>query len=279
MQMASAQSLVVEALDGTTQVYDMAAIAQTDVWVWKDGMAMKTTQADSMTFVQPNLVIADVYHDGSETEYNYVDLGLTSGTKWATCNVGATKPAEFGYYYAWGETDTKETYYLSTYLDGQITSSSDYGTDKDALKGVINAGTQYDAAKANWGGKWRIPTKDQFDELMSQCYWVWTESYNNSKVKGYIVYKAKTSSDKGMHILKNSIPSSSYKLSDAHIFLPAAGYRKGGDLCLAGSDGDYRSSSLSDHPGDAWCAFLISNDVSLSDVYRYYGQSVRAVFK
>ena len=151
MQMASAQSLVVEALDGTTQVYDMAAIAQTDVWVWKDGVAMKTTQADSMTFVQPNLVIADVYHDGSETEYNYVDLGLTSGTKWATCNVGATKPAEFGYYYAWGETDTKETYYLSTYRDGQITSSSDYGTDKDALKGVINiAGTQYDAAKAKW---------------------------------------------------------------------------------------------------------------------------------
>ena len=165
----------------------VAAIAQTDVWVWKNGMPIKTSQADSMTFVQPNLVIADVYHDGSETEYNYVDLGLTSGTKWATCNVGATKSEEFGYYYAWGEIDTKETYYLSTYLDGQITSSSGYGTDKDALKGVINAGTQYDAAKANCGGKWRIPTKDQFDELMSQCYWVWTGNYNSSNVSGYIL--------------------------------------------------------------------------------------------
>ena len=142
----------------------VAAMAQ--FYVCKDGVVVYKIDdgiADSITFIEPNFSkVTDFYHDGSETEYNYVDLGLPSGTKWATCNIGATKPEEFGYYYAWGETDTKETYYLSTYLDGQITSSSDYGTDKDALKGVINiAGTQYDAAKANWGGKWRIPTKDQ----------------------------------------------------------------------------------------------------------------------
>lgn len=258
----------------------VAAIAKTDVWVWKNGMPIKTSQADSMTFVQPNLVIADVYHDGSETEYNYVDLGLTSGTKWATCNVGATKPEEFGYYYAWGETDTKETYNLSTYLDGQITSSSDYGTDKDALKGVINiAGTQYDAAKANWGGKWRIPTKDQFDELMSQCYWVWTGNYNSSNVSGYIVYKAKNSSDKGVKIYEGETSSSSYSLSDAHIFLPAAGFCRS-SLSGTGTHGFYWTSSLyADNPEFVWFFSFASTGVGNVTDYRYYGESVRAVFK
>ena len=60
----------------------MAAVAQTNVWVWKNGVAVKTTLADSITFAEPNLT--DFYHDGTEDRYNYVDLGLTSGTKWAT---------------------------------------------------------------------------------------------------------------------------------------------------------------------------------------------------
>ena len=134
----------------------------------------------------------------TENGHEYVDLGLTSGTKWATCNVGANKPQDYGDYYAWGEVTTKSTYNWSTYLDGNMSSYSDCGTDKDALKGVTDiAGTEYDAAKANWGGKWCMPTKAQQDELRSECYWVWTSSYNNSNVAGYIVYKAKNSSDKG----------------------------------------------------------------------------------
>ena len=83
----------------------LAAIAQTDFWVWKDGVAKKTIPADSITFAEPNF--ADLYHDGSEAGYNYVDLGLTSGTKWATMNLGAKTPQDYGNYYAWGETDTK----------------------------------------------------------------------------------------------------------------------------------------------------------------------------
>ena len=191
-----------------------------------------------------------VFKSGTENGHDYVDLGLTSGTKWATCNVGASNPQDYGNYYAWGETTTKSTYSESTYLDGQITGYLDYGTSKDALNGMTDiAGTQYDAAYVNWGGKWRMPTKTQQDELLNECYWVWTESYNNSNVKGYIVYKAKTSSDKGQQIYKNGTPSASYSLSDAHIFLPAAGYRLDGDLSNAGFRGSYWSSSLNTgHP-------------------------------
>jgi len=259
-------------------IVSVAAVAQTDVWVWKDGVAMKTTQADSITFAEPSF--GDLYHDGSEAGYNYVDLGLTSSTKWATMNVGASKAQDYGNYYAWGEVTTKETYNWSTYLDGNIASSEDCGTDKDALKGVINiAGTQYDVAKANWGGKWRMPTLAQQNELINECYWVWTESYNGSNVKGCIVYKAKNSSDKGQQIYKNGTPSSSYSLSDAHIFLPAAGYRSGGGLSNAGSNGDYWSSSLyTDYPYYAWSVHFYSDFVyDYYNVNRYDGRSVRAV--
>lgn len=231
-----------------------------------------------------------VFKSGTENGHDYVDLGLTSGTKWATCNVGASNPQDYGNYYAWGETTTKGTYNWSTYKYGsnynQLTkycNSSSYGKD-----GFTDTKTTLDlsddAAAANWGGKWRMPTKVQQDELRNECYWVWTESYNGSNVKGYIVYKAKTSNDKGKKIYSSGTPSASYSLSDAHIFLPAAGYHRfDGDLSYAGSDGFYWSSSLySDFPYFpyyAWCLDFDSGYVDYgSDIgYRYYGLSVRAV--
>ena len=275
-----------------------AAMAQTDIWCWQDGAATKKAATDSVTLAKPaSLGDILVWKDGVsaklaatdsitftnpylENGREYVDLGLTSGTKWATMNLGAENPQDYGGYYAWGETTTKETYYWSTYLDGNISSKSDCGTDKDALKGVTDiAGTQYDAAAANWGGKWRMPTREQQDELRNECYWVWTESYNNSNVKGYIVYKAKTSSDKG----KNSgTPSASYSLSDAHIFLPAAGFRKGGGLGYAGSYGlCWSSSQRAGYPDNAWCVCFSFNSGDVNDYHddRYYGMPVRAVFK
>lgn len=228
-----------------------------------------------------------VYKSGTQDGHDYVDLGLTSGTKWATCNVGANKPQDYGDYYAWGEVTTKEICNWSTYKYGsaynQLTkycSSSSYGKD-----GFTDTKTTLDlsddAAYVNWGGKWRMPTKEQQDELRNQCYWVWTDSYNNSNVKGYIVYEAKTSSDKGVKIYEDETPSSSYKLSDAHIFLPAAGVRGDDGLRRAGSDGYYWSSSLlTDFPGDAWGVNFDSGYVEEDDFYgggRDYGRSVRAV--
>ena len=224
---------------------------------------------------------------GKERGHSYVDLGLPSGTLWATCNVGAATPQDYGNHYAWGEVTTKENYSWYTYLDGNISSDSDWETDKDALKGVFDiAGTQYDAAAANWGGKWRMPTKAQLGELRGQCYWVWTENYNGSNVKGYIVYKAKTSSDKGQKIYKDGTPSSSYSLSDAHIFLPAAGFRDDSpyyDSTSVWRVGYYRSSSLNstdfpDFAWEAWTLYIDSNEVTFQYVSsRYNGYSVRAV--
>ena len=260
-----------------------SVLAMSQFYVCKDGAVVYKLDddvADSITFTEPKFSkVTDVYHDGTEAGYNYVDLGLTSGTKWATMNVGAKTPQDYGNYYAWGEVTTKETYKWNTYLDGNIASESDCGTSKDALNGITDiAGTQHDAAFVNWGGKWRMPTYDQQTELRNECYWVWTSSYNNSNVKGYIVYKAKNSSDKGKKIYKNQTPSSSYKLSDAHIFLPAAGSREYGELDGAGSYGRcYSSSLVTDYPFSAWSVYFNSGSVSSSYGVRCVGQSVRAV--
>ena len=228
---------------------------------------------------------SSVFKSGTENGHDYVDLGLTSGTRWATANVGAKTPQDYGNYYAWGEVTAKEVYngetynYHSDYDElTKYCSKSSYGKD-----GFTDTKTTLDlsddAAYVNWGGKWRMPTKTQQDELLNECYWVWTDNYNNSNVKGYIVYKAKSSSDKGKYVRKGGTPSSSYKLSDAHIFLPAAGSRDFGDLYGAGSNGYYWSSSLfTDYPSNAWDVHFLSSGY-VYDYYdgRYLCQSVRAV--
>jgi len=225
---------------------------------------------------------------GKERGHSYVDLGLPSGTLWATCNVGAATPQDYGNYYAWGEITTKETYTWDTYKYGsagnqlvKYCDNSEYGKD-GFTDNKTTLELSDDAAYMNWGGKWRMPTYDQQEELMSQCYWVWTNSYNGSNVAGYIVYKAKSSSDKGKKIYKNGTTSSSssYTLSDAHIFLPAAGYYyHDGGLDYVGSDGIYWSSFLGTHYSEcAWLILFYSGDVyTTTTTRRFCGQSVRAV--
>ena len=224
-----------------------------------------------------------VFKSGTESGHDYVDLGLTSGTKWATANVGASKPEEFGNYYAWGEVTTKSAYDWSTYkftTDGGETftkycSRSSYGKD-DFTDTKTTLDLSDDAAYVNWGGKWRMPTDEQQRE---QCYWVWTGSYNGSGIGGYIVYKVKAEADKGVTIEKYMSPLSSYSLSDAHIFLPAAGCRSDDGLDDAGSGADYWSSSLrTDYPFDAWHISFYVDFVDYGFIDgRYYGRSVRAV--
>lgn len=281
-----------------------AAMAQTDIWCWQGGAATKKAASDSVTLAKPaSLGDILVWNDGVsakltatdsitftnpylENGREYVDLSLTSGTKWATMNIGAENPQDYGGYYAWGETTTKETYNWRTYKYGsasdQLTkycSNSPYGKD-----GFTDSKTTLDlsddAAYVNWGGKWRMPTDEQQTELRNECYWVWTENYNGSNVKGYIVYKAKGEADEGKYEYKGKTPSSSYSLSDAHIFLPVAGYRYGGVLNYAGSRGYYWSSSLStDFPNNAWYVDFGSGYVYDYGGNRSYGRSVRAVFK
>jgi hypothetical protein len=100
---------------------------------------------------------------GLNTSAKAVDLGLPSGTKWASCNVGATKPEELGAYYAWGETETKSSFNWNNYVhsDGSKNTSHDIGSDI--------SGTEYDVAHVKWGKEWRMPTRDQCKELIDNC--------------------------------------------------------------------------------------------------------------
>ncbi|MBE6313030.1 MAG: hypothetical protein E7076_07760 [Bacteroidales bacterium] len=241
--------------------------------------------------------------DGTHNGFAYVDLGLPSGLKWAISNVGAANPWDCGDYFAWGETVPKDIYDLSTYLNGNITESKEFGTDKDLLLDVVDiSGSEYDAARANMKGKWRIPNGAEFRELMNNCYWEWTDDYNGKGVAGCIVYKVKDATDKekmkcadgyvygrndyGKIISKDekyrSALAASYSLADIHIFLPVTGFREGKDE-LEKQGGNYWSSSLSFNILFLDCVYYLTfNDVAVGVYddygYRFVGHSVRAVY-
>ena len=141
-------------------------------------------------------------HEGHE----WVDLGLPSGLKWATCNVGASNPEDYGDYYAWGELSTKDEY-----------TESNCSTYEKSI-GIISGNPHYDVARAKWGGNWRMPTRTEFEELIRNCTWEWTTKggHNGYKVTG---------------------PNGN------SIFLPAAGYRGGADTYNAESYGFYWSAT------------------------------------
>ena len=212
-----------------------------------------------------------------------VDLGLTSGNLWATCNVGAINPWDYGYYYAWGETQTKNNYILETYkyCNGSNKSFTKYNVNADY--GTVDNKTilepSDDAATVVLGAEYSMPTVEDWKELDSLCYWVWTNNYNGTSVAGYIIYKAKSEHDKGRIIIDDGTPSVSYSLSDAHIFLPAAGWRNDSGLNSAGFSGNYWSSSLDESkPSCARNCDFSSRGVGPSMTSgRFVGLSVRPV--
>ena len=172
--------------------------------------------------------------------HEYIDLGLPSGLKWATCNVGASSPSDYGSYFAWGETYTKEEYTV----ENCHTWSKTFGN--------IAGNVEFDAARANWGGSWRMPTKTECEELLNNCQWTFITigNHNGYKVIG---------------------PNGNY------IFLPAAGCRYGTSLdSSCGSKCCYWSSSP-DEPNSSWGLFLSSSRRFVGRKARRYGQSVRAV--
>ena len=191
---------------------------------------------------------------------DYVDLGLPSGTKWATCNVGADSPEDYGDYFAWGETTPKDTYDWSTYQYGDGSSStltkycnnSGYGYEgfTDDLTTLL---PEDDAATANWGPDWRMPTKAEWQELLDNTTVTWT---TQNGVSGRLFTAANGNS----------------------LFLPAAGYRDNSSLYNAGSDGFYWSSSLdTDHPFHAGDFAFKSDGCNMYGNTRFYGFAVRPV--
>ena len=178
-----------------------------------------------------------------------VDLGLPSGLLWATCNVGAETPEEPGDYFAWGETEPKDTYNWSTYQHYNGSDLTKY-TKSDGLTTLL---PEDDAATVNWGDGWRMPTQAEFQELLDNTTSTGT---TQNGVNGYLFMAPNGNS----------------------LFLPAAGCRYNSSLEDAGSDGYYWSSSLyTGYSSDAWDFRFRSGYYCMYSDGRCYGRSVRPV--
>jgi len=175
--------------------------------------------------------------------FEYVDLGLPSGVKWASCNVGASSPEEYGNYYAWGETVSKSEFTENN----SITNYKNFGD--------VKGNPQYDAAQANMGGRWRLPTKSEMEELKDKCTWTLTTM---NGVKGYEV--------KG--------------LNDNSIFLPLAGFYIGSSHKHTEKSGQYWTSTPNNGNDEYDFSYRLYINRTIQNVgwdYRSYGRSIRPV--
>lgn len=229
-------------------------------WIDGDGFVV-STDAEYTFMVTGNVSLVAKFELITDYKgHEYVDLGLPSGIKWATCNVGATKPEEHGGYYAWGETEEKSDYDWSSYkwCKGGSTSMTKYCTT--GSYGTVDNKTvldlEDDAANVNWGGSWRVPTKSELDELRGNCTWEWITL---NGINGYRV----TSKTNG-----NSI------------FLPAAGCRNGTVTYDINSEGYYWTSTLGNEYGyNVYCLRFNGSGYDWSYTNRNYGHTVRPVSK
>lgn len=179
--------------------------------------------------------------------YKFVDLGLPSGLLWATCNIGASGPEYNGEFFAWGETESRKEYTekVYTHYHGIVNGYK-------ALGGNI-AASSHDVASAKWGGTWRLPTSDEFEELLNNCVWK-EETIDNRN--GYRI-TGKTGES---------------------IFLPLAGYRNGTAHYNEGGSGHYWSATPDKaHIGCAFHLYLTNEKKRVGWGSRVYGRNVRPV--
>ena len=188
---------------------------------------------------------------GTIEGHGYVDLGLS--VKWATQNVGADSPSDYGGCFAWGETRTKSRYDWSNCFDCLDSTGDSWGTYKIGGKTSISPTSGHDAARENWGGTWRMPTNAEFEELCNKCDWTWTSQGGH---EGYNVTGPNGNS----------------------IFLPAAGWRIGTVRGTVGEFGHIWSSTLSaSNSINARGLIFYSSGHDTIDSSRRNGLSVRPV--
>jgi len=257
----------------------------------KETFNLKKLKAGKTYVINAELDVPEFYSDGLYLGYDFVDLNLPSKTKWATQNVGAPNAVGLGSYFAWGhvepingrdliEIDTPWAFYK--FRDGdkfsKYCTDSKYGK-KDSKK-TLDA--KDDVAQVKWGGNWRMPNKEEWQELLKKCYWVWTTNYNRTNAAGYIVYKARNDADMGKVVYDKGVPSNNYSLEDAHIFLKAQGYYGREQIINFGESVFYWSSSLATSDDskneDAYCLFTGSKSY-ISTFFRYIGMPVRPVYQ
>ena len=196
-------------------------------------------------------------------QYEYVDLGLPSGLKWAKCNVGAEKETQWGDYFMWGSTEPNAasqcTWSNAPFNNGSSHYDKTYfNSVKDTVCPNRILSKEYDAATQIMGGDWRMPTKADFQELLDYTNHEWVENFNSSSVNGR-KFTSKTDGSK-------------------YIFIPAAGCCYSGSIYCGGSFSLVWSSSLRiSSPYYALELSFNSDSYDVYDYYRCYGFSVRGV--
>ena len=217
---------------------------------------MRKTGISLFSILSIVFVMSACKEQSSHNGHEYVDLGLS--VKWATCNVGAQNPEDYGEYYAWGETITKTTYTWKNYrfrVSGDTYSDlkfSKYDPAEilDHLKKTV-LDLADDVANVKWGGNWRMPTRDEIEELTFNCDWIWT---TQNGVEGVRI----TSLVEGY--------------TDRSIFIPAAGYRNQHELIFPGQYGYIWSNTNTDINVNtsAYCMYFNSDGSYLDHMIRSY---------
>ena len=240
--------------------------------------AGKTYDINCKSVILPNgSYIVTSYEDYTKTEkainYEYVDLGLPSGLKWAKCNIGATSETEYGALFQWGETsgvsgslvgkysDENYSWASYTYCNGSYNTLTKYNNDSryGTVDNITTLETMDDAVRAHMGGDWRMPTEAEVQELINNTDNEWIDDFNGSGVNGR-KFTSKTDESK-------------------YIFIPASGGRSGSSFCSQGSSGYIWSSSFFVAlPNCAWDLYFDSSLIfTYGNSYRYYGFPVRGV--
>lgn len=231
---------------------DIAKIAMSVALVLSFSIGCKKTESKS---AEKDTTSTKIRKNGPLTGeingHQWIDLGLPSGVKWAACNVGATSAEEYGNYFSWGEKEPKDNY-----------SSINSLTYKVSLRNLKKAGIiddsltltkEHDAANAQWGGTWRLPTDEEFGELISKCNWSFATL---NGVNGYLVIGP----------------------NEQSIFLPASAYQNGTTIENDGDFGDYWSSTLIEESNSVACSLGYSSKSFGRRRYaRYVGRTVRPV--
>ena len=234
-----------------------------------DPTSLPTVNYDRVIYnSETDNVIIKVVNDNG---YPYVDLGLPSGLKWAKYNVGATSETQYGKFFQWGETEQHATgipYDWANYkhCNGSETTLTKYNTSIDFgenLDGKTTLRPEDDAARANMGGDWRMPTKDEFQELITYTDNKWIDDFDGNGTSGY--------------------KFTSKKDTNNYIFIPASQWYQDFSTYIQDiSYGVWSSSLRTSLPREAWGLNFNSNHIKAEEEYtctynRYYGMVVRGV--
>ena len=232
------------------------AFAQLKLYVYENNgetTEFIASNVDSIAFTAPGTYPVDPNSDDYIEEF--IDLGLS--VRWAPCNIGANRPERYGDYFAWGETSIKSNYNISNYIWFDIDSGTiiKYCTDDGVgtLDYNIILDVSDDAARVNWGNGWRIPTMEEFNELIDNCDINWTKLNNVGGCKF------------------------TSKINGKSIFLPASGYMASSDSSV-GELGYYWTATLDVKDPSRAMQFMFNyKEHQLNSTARFFGQPIRPV--